>query len=110
MAHTHSSVDIKERIAQLEQPARETRAVSRRNMHSTDKWETNLTSMGVAGKHQPCGRALCQFLERLGSMCEYQRECGVGDSLETGIQIGMPKVRVVSTDKPYAVAASTQDL
>src|ERR1035437_7837612 len=98
-------------------------------MHGTDKWETDLASMGVAGKHQPCGRALCQpldrpggrvqnqpcrralcqLLERLGSMCEYQRECGVGDSFEARIQIDMPKVRVVSTDKPYVIAASTQD-
>jgi hypothetical protein len=78
-------------------------------MYGANEWEADLPSMGVAGKDQPCGRALCQLLERLGSMCQYQRECGVGDSFEARIQIGMPKVRVVSTDKPYAVAASTQD-
>src|SRR5664280_1505405 len=109
MAHTHPGVDVEERIAQLEQPSRETYAVPRRDTHGTDKWETDLPSMGVAGKDQPCGRTLRQLLERLGSMCQHQRECGVGDSFEARIQIGMPKVRVVSTDKPYAVAASTQD-
>ena len=68
MAHTHPGVDIEERIAQLEQPSRETCAVPRRDTHSTDKWETDLASMGVAGKHQPCSGTLRQLLERLGSM------------------------------------------
>jgi hypothetical protein len=108
MAHTHPGVDIEERVAQLEQPARETRAVSRRNMYGTDEWKTDLASMRVTGKDQSCGRTLCQLLERLGSMRKHQRERCVGDSFEAGIQIGMPKVRVVSTNKPHAVAMSMQ--
>src|SRR5450830_1842809 len=108
MAHTHPRVDIEKPVTQLEQPARETRAVSRRDTQRTDEREADLPSMRVAGKDQSCGRALRQLLKRFGSMGQHQRERGVGDPLEAGIQIGVPKVRVVSADKPHTIAMSTQ--
>ena len=64
--------------------------------------------MSVAGKYQPRGRTLCQLLERLGSMGQHNRECAVRDSSKAGMQVSVSKIRVVSTDKPYAVSMSMQ--